>query len=226
MIFSIEILILADDDPTQSQRSAAFWSVVGVLIGLVVLLTLSDLPWDEIASSIGCPWFRCKCCSSQDDDDDEDIDVNHHRLTESPTGENNITKTQIMLPGTSSKRLNYHVMNTIWNPEHLHGESPTNPQYNGYQTPDLHTTPNDTHIQSFAAVVMAKHKAKEIEQSRVYAVDIVPSEAPTSKSKDPVDTMVSWTQQLQDQLKTQSTRPTSGSSTRELIESEIHNESE
>jgi hypothetical protein len=123
--------------------------------------------------------------------------------------------------------MNYHVMNTIWNPDQLHGETPTNPQYNGYQTPDLRTTPNDVHIQSFAAVVVAKHKAKEIEQNRVYAVDIVPSEASSaSKAKDPVDTMVSWTQQLQDQLKNKSTRPTSGSSTKELIESEIHNENE
>jgi hypothetical protein len=115
-------------------------------------------------------------------------------------------------------------MNTIWNPEQLRSETPNNPQYNGYQSLDERTTPNDVNIQSFAAAILAKQKSKEVEQNHIYAVDIISSESPISKAKDPVDTMVSWTQQLQDQLKTKSTRPTSGSSTKELIESEIHNE--
>jgi len=152
--------------------------------------------------------------------------MNNFHLNDPPTTENNITKKQIIIPGTTSKGINYHVMNTVWNPEQLRNETPTHPQYNGYQSPDQRTTPNDVNIQSFAAVILAKHIAKEAEQNRVYAVDIIPSDTPTSKTKDPADTMMSWTQQLQEQLKSKSARPTSGSSTKELIQSEVHNENE
>jgi hypothetical protein len=206
---------LANDDPTQSQRSAAFWSVFGIVCGLVVLLTLSDLPWDEIASTIGCPWFRFKCCSN-DDDEDDDITANNINVTDSPVNGNNF----LTMPTTSTRGMNYHIMNTVWNPEQLHNETPLNPQYNGYQTPDQHTTPNNVLIQSFAAVVMAKHKEKQLDNKRVYAVDIVEDNNSTLRTKNPADTMVSWTQQLQEQLKTKQNRPTSASSTKELIESE------
>lgn len=221
--FLKEEFFVAEDDPTQSQRSAAFWSVFGVLCGLVVILTLSDLPWDEIASTIGCPWYRFKCCSNPDDDE-EDVDANHFRPTNSLNQENNIVTQQIIKPNASSKAASYHVMNTVWNPEHLSNESPIHPQYNGYQSPDQHTTPNNALIQSFGAVVLAKHKAKEIENKRVYAVDIIESNDEKAKSKSPAETMVSWTQQLQEQLKIKSSRPTSASSTKELIQSEIPEE--
>jgi len=110
-------------------------------------------------------------------------------------------------------------MNTVWNPEQLRNETPANPQYNGYRSPDQYTTPDNALIQSFAAVVMAKQKEKEIEDKRVYAVDIVEQNNSTSKTRNPADTMVSWTQQLQEQLKNKP-RPTSGNSTKALIQSE------
>ena len=215
---------LANDDPTQSQRSAAFWSVFGVVCGLVALLTLSDLPWDEIAATIGCPWYRFKCCAKFDDIDDEDVNINNFHSTDSPTHGNNVVTKQMPIPGLSSRGNNYHIMNTVWNPEQLRNESPTNPQYNGYRSPDQHTTPDNVLIQSFAAVVMAKHKEKELEDKRVYAVDIIEQDNPTLKTKTAAETMVSWTQQLQEQLKNRPPRPTSENSTKELMQSEVMNE--
>jgi hypothetical protein len=206
-------IFLANDDPTQSQRSAAFWSVFGVVCGLVALLTLSDLPWDEIATTIGCPWYRLKCCPNRDDDID-DIDVNNPRSIDSPINENTFVTKEI----GSSRGMNYHIMNTIWNPDHLHSETPINSQYNGYQTQDQRTTPNNVLIQSFATVVMEKEKEKELEEKRVYAVEILEEDNSTLKTKHPADTMMSWTQQLQEQLKPKQNRPTSASSTKELIE--------
>jgi hypothetical protein len=182
----------------------------------VALLTLSDLPWDEIATTIGCPWYRFKCCSDHDDDDD---DINNFRLPDSPTNGNNIVTNQLTVPGTTTRGENYHIMNTVWNPEQLRSETPSNPQYNGYRSPDQHTTPDNALIQSFAAVVMAKHREKELEDRRVYAVDIVEQNDSASKIRNPADTMVSWTQQLQEQLKNKN-RPTSGNSTKALIQSE------
>jgi hypothetical protein len=217
LIKYLSFSFLATDDPTQSQRSAAFWSVFGVVCSLVALLTLSDLPWDEMATTIGCPWYRFKCCSH---DDDDDIDVNNFRLTDSPTNDNNSIPNQPKMTGGASKGMNYHIMNTVWNPEQLRAETPSNPQYNGYRSPDQHTTPDNALIQSFAAVVMAKHIEKEIEDKRVYAVDIVEPNNPTAKAKTPADTMVSWTQQLQEQFKNKQTRPTSENSTQALIQSE------
>ena len=214
------LFLLANDDPTRSQRSAAFWSVFGVVCGLVVLLTLSDLPWDEIARTLGCPWYRGKCCSNQDDDDEMENDR--------ADSENNLLTSQVIVSNASSSRgINYPVMNTIWNPDHLSSETPTNPQNLTTQAPvDQQTTPNNVLIQSFAAVVLAKQKAKEIEEKRVYAVDIIDSNDEPGKSKTAADTMVSWTQQLQEQLKQKSTRPTSASSTKELIQSEMINENQ
>ena len=80
---------LANDDPTRSQRSTALWFVVSVICDLVVLLTLSDLSWDEIARTIGCPWYRMKYCSSNDDDDKMEND-----RAPSPDPENNLRTRQ------------------------------------------------------------------------------------------------------------------------------------
>ncbi|CAF0757325.1 unnamed protein product [Rotaria sordida] len=210
-----------DSDPTKNQRSAAFWTVFGVVCCLVVLLTLSDLPWDEISASIECPWYRFKCCLNHDDDD---IDMNNFRLPDSPTNENNLIIKQIIMPGTTNKGINYHIMNTVWNPEQLRNEIPSNPQSNGYRSLDQSKTPDNTHIRSFASVFMAKQKQKELEQKRIYAVDINEQNNSTLKTKDPVETMISWTQQLQQQLKSKQSRPTSASSTKELIQMKDTNE--
>ncbi|UJR23849.1 hypothetical protein I4U23_026824 [Adineta vaga] len=208
------------DDPTEGQRSAAFWSVFGVVCGLVVLLTLSDLPWDEMLSTIGCPWYRFKCCSN-DDDDDDDLDMNN---SNAPSKENNPALQQISVPGKTGKGVNYHVMNTVWNPDQLQSETPAHAQYNGYITPNQQTTPNNALIQSFAAVVLAKQKEKAIEDKRVYAVDILPQNDTPVKPKRQVDTMMTWTQQLQEQLKNKQIRPTSTDSNKELVHSEVKNE--
>ena len=66
------------------------------------------------------------------------------------------------IPTTTARGMNYHIMNTVWNPEQLRNETPLNPQYNGYRSPDQHTTPDNVLIQSFANVIMAKHKQKEM----------------------------------------------------------------
>lgn len=209
---------LAKEDSTQSQRSAAFWSVFGVVCGLVVLLTLSDLPWDEIATTVGCPWFRFKCCFRDDDDDDDE--QNPGSSSDSSPRARAAASKQVSLPGTVVRGVNYHVMNTVWNPDQLQGDSPTQAQYNGYVTPDPKTTPSNALIQSFAAVVVAKQRQQALDENRVYAVDILPQNDAPVAPKRPVDTMISWTHQLQEQLKNKSTRPTSSDSTRELVHAE------
>jgi hypothetical protein len=151
------------------------------------------------------------------------MDANHFRLSESPRNENTLVTTQITMPNSSTRSGNYHIMNTVWNPEHVHSEPPMNPQYNGYISPDQHTTPGNALIQSFAAVVMEKHKQKELEEKRVYAVDIVEQKNSTANTKTAADTMSTWTQQLQEQLKNKQPRETSASSTKQLIHTDNSN---
>lgn len=221
----LNVLFVADIDPTKSQRSAAFWTVFGVVCSLVALLTLSDLPWDEIYTAIGCPWYRLKCCCNRtadniddDEDDDDDNNGNNPDLTDSTTNANNSVQKQIVVPGAKAKGINYRIMNTVWNPEHLPNENPSNYQSNGYHALNQTQTPNNALIQSFASVFIAKQKAKKLEEKRIYAVDIAEQNESTLKNKNPTDTMVSWTQQLQDRLKNKPSTPLSASSTRELIE--------
>jgi hypothetical protein len=138
----------------------------------------------------------------------------------STTNENNF----LTIPDTSARGMNYHIMNTVWNPEQVPNATPSNPQYDGYRTPDQRTAPSNVLIQSYAEAAMGKQKEKEIENKRVYAVDIVKDNNASGKTKNPADTMISWTHQLQEQLKTnQQNRPTSASSTKQLIESEKSN---
>jgi transcriptional regulator NrdR family protein len=111
-------------------------------------------------------------------------------------------------------------MNTVWEPEYIRNQTPIKPQYNGYRSPDQTTTFDNTNIQSFATVVMAKQKQKEIDDKRIYAVNI---NEPTAKTKNSVDTMVNWTQQLQEQLRNKKSRETSASSTNQLIHSSNSN---
>jgi len=117
---------------------------------------------------------------------------------------------------SAPKRMNYHVMNSVWDPEYIPNPTPINAQYNGYRSPDQNKIPENLYIQSFASLAIAKRKQKELENQRVYAVNI---NEPTSKPKDPVDTMVNWTQQLQEQLRNKKPRQTSASSTKQLIHS-------
>jgi hypothetical protein len=127
-----------------------------------------------------------------------------------------------MLDGTLTPQgTNYHVMSTVWDPEYKHNQTPITPQYNGYRSPDQNIIPNDSHAQTFAAVVMAKQNQKQFEDNRIYAVNI---NEPKSKTKDPVDTMVNWTQQLQEQLRNKKARETSASSTKQLVHSSDAND--
>ena len=205
--------ILAKVDPKQYDRLAAFWSVLGVVIGLVVLLTLTDLPWEDILTAFGCSWHQSGCCSKPDDP--QNINIDDHRLSDSPTNDHSYGTQQISMPG-GPKGTNYHVMNTVWDTDYVHNQTPSNPQYNGYLSPDQSKTFNKTNIQTIPPTNLIKPKQQAFEDKRVYSVNI---KEPTSKTKDPVDTMVNWTHQLQEQLKTKKPRETSASSTKQLIHS-------
>ncbi|CAF1519957.1 unnamed protein product [Rotaria sordida] len=208
------------DDPTQSQRLAAFWSVLGVVSGLVALLTLSDLPWRDIITTIGCTCHGLKCCSKQNDDDENinenilhssDLSINDHNLRV-----NNMSTSDERL---TSNGINYHIMDTVWNPEHIHKQTLLNSENNTYRTPDQSTTPSNALIQPFAAATMAKKKQKELEDKHIYAVDINETTNSTLNTKDPVNTMINWTQQLQEQLRNTKARESSASSTKQLLSS-------
>lgn len=154
-----------------------------------------------MSNYIGCPWYRFKCCSGDDDDEDNSINANHLHVAESPVNESNLVSNQTSMPTVTAGGTNYHVLNTIWNPEHLPHEVSSNSQENGYRLPDKSKTPDNALIKSFASVFIAKQKEKESVEKRVYAVDIVEHDNSTSPTKSALDTMVTWTQQLQEQLK-------------------------
>ncbi|CAF2040253.1 unnamed protein product [Rotaria magnacalcarata] len=206
-------------DPTENDRVTAFWSVVGVVAGLVVILALSDLPWGDIIKIIGCSGCRSKSCCKYYDG--AKMTEKNLRLSDSPVNDQNIrVKNKSISDGTTpSNEFNYRVMDTVWNPEYIHDQKPSNPQYNGYFSPDQSRTPDNILIQSFAAVTMTKQQQKELEDKRIYAVNIDDSTNSTSKTKDPVNTMISWTEQLQEQLRNKKSRETSANSTKQLIPS-------
>jgi hypothetical protein len=161
-------------------------------------------------TALGCSCHCLNCCSQQNEG--EHFIENDIRLLNSPTNDYNY--------GISAQKgMNYHVMNTVWDPEYMRNQSPINPQYNGYLSPDQSKTPDNSHIQSFATTVIAKQK--QVDDKRIYAVNI---NEPTSKSKDPVDTMVNWTQQLQEQLRNKKPRETSAGSTKQLLRSSNSND--
>lgn len=165
---------------------------------------------------MGCPWWNCKCCSKGNADEDTTIEFDGTHYPDN-TDAMRQDPTQMGISRTPNKGVNYHVMSTVWNPEHLRPETSAN----GFRSPDQHTTPDNALIQSFAANLIEKRKQKQMEEKRVYAVNIHPSNSSeTERSSNPTDTMVSWTQQLQEQLKSRSIRQASASSKKELIEPE------
>ena len=188
----------------QNQRTAAFWAVLGVIIGLVMILTMSDLPWKDILVSVGCE----KLCFNlrKNKNTDEKINEYDSQSSNSPTGD--------FYGGAAlgPKAGGFQVRNTVWTPEYANNQTPRNVQYNGYRTPDSsNTQPTDT----------SKPGRKGSDERRVYAVDIDKS---TTKANDPADTMVSWPQQLQQQLRNKQPRETSASSTKQLIHSSPSND--
>ncbi|CAF1025493.1 unnamed protein product [Didymodactylos carnosus] len=206
------------DDALQGQRRAAFLAVLGVVVGLVGILTLSDLPWSDIARYFRCPWISCRCISGNSGDVDEDDEI-------SMNGENEQqTTAQIQ----KLKNTNYHVMDTVWNPDSLveinHDEivearaSVLQSRYNGYISPPPRaetrisnnvTSPDNQLIKSFAAIV-AKQQEKKNKISQIYAVDLPAThsiETPiTTKIGDktistPSKIITPWTVQLQQELR-------------------------
>ncbi len=171
-------------------------------------------------SAIGCSCNCFKCCSKRNDA--EHINENDLRLQDSPTNDQNYEIKNLSISDGSSAptRVSYHVMNSVWDPEYIDNQISTKSQYYGYRSPDFIKTPNNANIQSFAAAVVAKQKQKQFEDNRVYAVNI---NEPTSKPKDHVDTMINWTQQLQQQLRNKTARETSAGSTKQLIHSSNSN---
>lgn len=187
-----ELFLLSETpDPTGSQRLAAFWSVVGVVSGLVFLLTLSDLPWESIMIATGC---TCKCASEQSDRKQIQSIATH--LSGSPGNDQQSTPA-----GVNAKGMNYHVRTAIWSPDQPTFGTPVKTQYDGYHSPPIHTN-----IHSMADAVLAEKKQ---EASGVHT-----SEPTGTKS---VDTMFNWPRQLQDQLRNNSPSATSSNSVRPLI---------
>ena len=185
----------------------------------MALLTISDLPWEDIATTIGCSSNRFQCCSKGNENDDQDIDVAGARSSDLTENDNPSVRRSAPMPIIAAKGMNYHVMDTVWNPDHLRSDTPLESHPTGFRSPDQRTTPTNVLIQSFTAAVIEKQKQQEIDERRVFAVNIEQNENKTSKSTGQVETMVSWTRQLQEQLKNKNTRESSASSNRELIHS-------
>ena len=121
---------------------------------------------------------------------------------------------------SGQKTTNYHVMNTVWDGDYPHNQTPTNIQYNGYRSPDPKPTVNNAKVQSYVTLTQPKRNQRSLDDGRVYSVDMNEPTSPTSPTrKDPSETMVNWTQQLQEQLKRKNSRETSASSTKQLIHS-------
>lgn len=198
-------------DPGESQRLAAFWSVLGVVCSLVVLLTISDLPWDDIGHNLGCPWFSCRCCSKANPAEIDNLDNADFQAPETPVPMNN--EDFVTVSREQNKGVNYQVMNTIWNPDRIRREITSNPSRYGARSPDQSVTPDNILIKSFAAAVVEKQRQKRVPQ-----VDPGPiPENAQERVQSPVENMVNWTQQLQEQLKSDSNRENSASSTKKLI---------
>jgi hypothetical protein len=171
--------------------------VVGVVSGLVVLLTISDLPWESIFVTMGC---SCRCGSEPNDR--KQIQQIATQLSNSPGSDQ-----QSSPDGITAKGMNYHVRTAIWNPNQPTLGTPVKTEYDGYQSPPIRTN-----IHSMADVVLAKQKQSASDEKGAQAVNAT---EPTGKQS--VDSMFNWTRQLQDQLRNNSPGATSSNSVQPLI---------
>ncbi|CAF1174687.1 unnamed protein product [Adineta steineri] len=213
-------------DKTEHKRSTAFWTNFGLVMFVIAMLTISDLPWHNISTSMGCSNYNFNIFGKKNiEESTNEMDVYPSEST-AYNGDNGGKKKSVNDGVTVMKGKNYNVMNTVWNPDYSNFQTPRNPQYNGYFSPDQNTVPSITQIQSHA--INAASKPKPIEDKRIYAVDINDSTATTTTRtatpRDPADTMVSWTQQLQEQLRNKKARETSAASTKQLIHSANSND--
>ena len=211
---------LVKDDPTESKRLSAFWSVISIISGLVILLTSSDLPWEDISSTFRCSFQSFKCCQKKTTV--EHINENDLNLSYSPTNNQSsrTNKTSISNLPTAPKGINYHIMNTVWDPDYIHSPTSINSQYTSYDSLDQYKSPDNSNIKSFSTLVMIKQK--ELQNKRLDGANL--KNESTSKVNDSVDNMVNWTQQLQEQLRNKKVCETSASSTKQLIHSSNTND--
>ena len=181
------MFFLVTEDPKENKRVAAFWSVLGVIVGLIVLLIISDLPWSDILTAIGCSCHRSTCCGKENHS--KNMNNNYLRFTDSPTNDWNSGVQVSPTPNGS----------TGFSHQAIRQKSPVHVQYSGYRSPDHTQMPQKSNM------------------TRTTNVSYIQTNEPRSKGKDPIDSMANWTQQLETQLKTKNARASSASSTKQLI---------
>ena len=115
MICVLCLEFLEETDPTKGNRKTAFWSVLGVVIGLVEFLTISDLPWEDIMSVLGCSFHCFNCCSKElKSKDSDDGQIDSPIVYEGYGGKKSSIPDGMAAPRTT----NYQIMNTAWQPEY------------------------------------------------------------------------------------------------------------
>jgi hypothetical protein len=167
--------------------------------------------------AVGCSSKCCPCCL----DNEKQDDVNNRILcypSDISRSDSKLNLKQDETPDRMPKKSkNYHMVSTVWNPDVMGADSGTAPPYDGYRSTDQFKTPSHADIQSFGTNMVAKLREKELNDQRVYAMNMSEPTEANLKGNDPVDTMISWTQQLQEQLRATPERTGSGNSTKRLI---------
>ena len=188
-----------------------------MVCSIIILLSLSDLPWEDVLIISGCSPTIFKCCEKNLDE--EKMIKNALQIsTIGPETSPDTVKSVPMRQENGPTNIKYHVLTKIWGISAP--SSTTTPHYDGYVSPmakadhdhNINKSTNDDptqqsdEIRNINETIDRMHTLTPIETIQSPTTTVVTS-----------DSLFDWTKQIQYELRKTSSRQTSADSKQQLI---------
>lgn len=189
-LFDLEIA-----NPDEKNRLAAFWSVMSVVSVILLLLTLSDVPWHKIISRVSFLSRKFECCSSVENEEKMVRKAIAKSQMPDSTSYQGITKVSIG-SGFAAKTVNCHVISTVWKPADGKSDKFDNLENVKSVTPVTRITTIDG---------LTEDDEKQTSRTSFQSME---SSRPSEYDS------FAWTRQIKETLRNQSTQDSSSNSTK------------
>lgn len=158
-LIEFQIFCLELENPKARDRVIAFWCVVGFACAAIVLLTITDLPFEDLCLVLGCSTkcFRCSSSTSPVEKvETKRVDLSNFRPNVAHSG---VSPSSIPEETTVGQQQpsNYQMMCKVWNSEKKCYETTTNPPIPPSNAKPQHT---NFHQISIAALTSAVIKSQ------------------------------------------------------------------
>lgn len=203
------------DEPTKRKRSIIFWLFFSSVNILLALLILYDLRLGDFVEFMGWSCSTATCCVKHGNNTSEIVNNHDSNAVDLPvtTDDSNLFTVATINQGG----LSFDVVNTIWNPEKIRHQLESNIQADDLDLPDHSNMTENVLIETFAATVIENRRKQRKRNKRIQQKHSIDRNNKHQEStKNTIETIVTWKQELQERMKSTSAPEISSSTTTQL----------